>query len=261
MVKLAANLSMMFQDLPFLDRIDAAAKAGFAAIEYMFSYDVPAEQVRARLDANGLRHVLLNSPAGDWAGGDRGLAAVPGRDGEFRGGVQRALDYAGTTGCTMIHAMAGMPPAGAETAAHHTYLDNLMFAADAAAACDMTVIIEPINTRVDIPGYFLNGTAQALAVLEACGRPNLRLQYDIYHMQIMEGDLARSIARLLPQIAHIQLADNPGRNEPGTGEIRFDWLLSEIDRLGYAGWIGCEYRPLGDTVAGLGWAKPYLSRD
>ncbi|NIJ15555.1 2-oxo-tetronate isomerase [Sphingobium vermicomposti] len=257
MIKLAANLSMMFQDLPFLDRFDAAAEAGFSGVEFMFPYDHGAGEVAERGRRCGLEIALFNLPAGDWAGGERGIAALPGRVEEFRAGVAKGLDYANALGCPRLHLMAGK--ASASTECRAVLLDNIAYAADLAAADNVEILIEPINTRVDIPGYFYGTTAEALSVIDGAGRANVRLQYDIYHMQIMEGDLARMIERLLPRIGHMQLADNPGRAEPGTGEINYPWLLSHIDALGYAGWIGCEYRPAGDTKAGLGWARDYLN--
>jgi hydroxypyruvate isomerase len=257
MVKLAANLSMMFTDLAFLDRFDAAADAGFTAVEFLFPYEVPAEQLAAKIAERGLTVAIFNTPSGDWAGGERGLGSLADRIDEFRAGVSRALDYARALGCTRLHLMAGKPT-GDRGAAHRTLIDNVRFAADAAAADKIDILLEPINTRVDIPGYFYETTASAMAVIEEAGRANVKLQYDIYHMQIMEGDLARTIERLLPSIGHIQLADNPGRGEPGTGEINYPWLFQRIDALGYTGYVGCEYKPAGDTKAGLGWAKPYL---
>jgi hydroxypyruvate isomerase len=260
LIRLAANLSMMFTELPFLERFDAAARSGFKGVEYLFPYEAPATEIRARLDRHGLTQVLFNFPAGDWARGERGIAALPGRIDEFRSGVASALHYARICGCRQLHAMPGKLPAGADRArCLSIFVDNLIFAADAAAAEGIDILIEPINTRVDIPNYLLDHTDLALELMARAGRPNLKLQFDIYHMQIMEGDLARSIERLLPKIGHMQLADNPGRNEPGTGEIRYEWLLQRIDELGYSGWIGCEYKPRGSTVAGLSWAAPYLS--
>lgn len=257
MVKLAANLSMMFQDLPFLDRFDAAAEAGFSGVEFMFPYDHEAQQVAARAQTCGLAVVLFNLPAGDWAGGERGIAALPDRVEEFRAGVAMGLDYAKALGCPRLHLMAGKAAPSAECRA--VLVENIVHAADLAADDGVEILIEPINTRVDIPGYFYSTTEAALSVIDEAGRGNVRLQYDIYHMQIMEGDLARTIERLLPRIGHMQLADNPGRAEPGTGEINYPWLLERIDALGYTGWIGCEYRPAGDTKAGLGWARDYLN--
>jgi hydroxypyruvate isomerase len=252
---------MMFTELAFLERFDAAAQSGFRGVEYLFPYDVAATEIRARLDRNGLTQVLFNLPAGDWARGERGIAGLPDRTDEFRRGVESALGYARVTGCRKLHAMPGKVPPGVDRErCLATFADNLIFAADAVAADGIDILIEPINTRVDIPGYLLDRTELALALLARADRPNIRLQFDIYHMQIMEGDLARSIERLLPRIGHMQLADNPGRNEPGTGEIHYEWLLQRIDDLGYAGWIGCEYKPRGPTVAGLSWAERFLSR-
>jgi hydroxypyruvate isomerase len=257
MVKLAANLSTMFQHLPFLDRFDAAAQAGFAGVEFMFPYDYEASIVAERAERCGLQIVLFNSPAGDWASGERGLAALPDRMGEFRAGVGKALDYALVLRCPRLHLMAGKAPADAAHRA--TLIDNIRHAAELAAAQDIDILIEPVNTRIDIPGYFYGTTAEALSVIDEAARPNVCLQYDIYHMQIMEGDLARTIEHLLQRIGHMQLADNPGRAEPGSGEINYPWLLGRIDALGYDGWIGCEYRPSGDTAAGLAWAHDYLT--
>lgn len=256
MVRLAANLSMMFQDLPFLDRFDAAARAGFMGVEFMFPYDHEAGLIAERAKRCGLDIVLFNLPPGDWAGGERGLGALPDRVEDCRAGARLARDYARTLGCPRLHLMAGKVPVTPES--HQALVENLGYAADLLAADGIDVLVEPINTRVDIPGYFYDTTRAALAVIDAVGRANVRLQYDIYHMQIMEGDLARTIERLLPRIGHMQLADNPGRAEPGSGEINYPWLLRRIDQLGYDGWIGCEYRPAGDTLAGLGWAREYL---
>ena len=261
MTRLAANLSMMFTDLSFLERFDAAAQCGFRGVEYLFPYDADANEIRARLDRHGLAQVLFNLPAGDWARGERGIAGLPGRIDEFRRGVENALRYARVTGCRKLHAMPGKVPAGVDPErCLSIFVDNLIFAADAVAADGIDILIEPINTRVDIPDYLLDRTDLALALMARADRPNIKLQFDIYHMQIMEGDLARSIERLLPRIGHMQLADNPGRNEPGTGEIHYEWLLQRIDDLGYTGWIGCEYKPRGPTIAGLSWAARFLSR-
>jgi hydroxypyruvate isomerase len=250
---------MMFGERPFLERFDAAAAAGFRAVEYLFPYEAPAEEIQARLTRHDLTQVLFNTPPGDWTNGERGIAALPGRVEEFRRGVDRALHYARVTGCRRLHVMCGkLPPDADPEACLATFHDNLAFAADAVVGAGIDVLVEPINSRVDIPGYLIDRTELAVAAITRAARPNIRLQYDIYHMQIMEGDLARSIERLLPLIGHIQLADNPGRHEPGTGEVNYEWLLAHIDALGYAGWIGCEYKPRGDTAAGLGWARRYL---
>ena len=249
-----ANLSLMFTELPFLDRFEASRRAGFSGVEFMFPYDVSAAEIAGRLQANGLDQVLFNLPPGDWAGGERGIAALPDRVDEFRAGVATALDYALALGCKQVHCLAGIA-SGAQ--AHDTYLANLRVAAEAFGKHGIDVLIEPINTR-DIPGYFLTGTQQALAVISSVGAANLRLQYDCYHMQIMEGDLTPTIERLLPSIGHIQIADTPGRHEPGTGEINYAFVFEHLDKIGYRGWVGCEYRPLAATQDGLGWFKPFV---
>lgn len=260
MPQLAANLSTLFTEQPFLDRYDAAAAAGFRAVECQFPYAVPAEAIRDRLDRLGLTQVLLNTPPGNAAAGERGLAALPGRVADFQLALQQALHYARTLGCPRIHVMAGVQPVGATLAeCRAQFVANLVDAADLCAGQGITLMIEPINTRVDVPGYVIDTTAVAVDCLREIARPNVKLQYDVYHMQIMEGDVARSIERLLPFIGHIQIADNPGRHEPGTGEIHFPWLLAHLDALGYEGWVGCEYLPSGDTLSSLGWARSYLS--
>jgi hydroxypyruvate isomerase len=259
MTRLAANLSTLFTELPFLDRYDAAAAAGFLAVECQFPYAVPAEAIRERLDRLGLVQVLLNTPPGNAVAGERGLAGLPGREAEFRASFQQALHYARVTGCRRIHVMAGLRPEDAAVSAcRGVFIDNLAQAADLCAGDGIQLMVEPINTRVDVPGYLIDTTASAVDCIRRAGRPNIRLQYDIYHMQIMEGDLARSIERLLPVIGHVQIADNPGRHEPGTGEIHFPWLLARLDALGYDGYVGCEYTPAGTTTAGLGWARSWL---
>jgi hydroxypyruvate isomerase len=258
MVRLAANLSLMFTELPFLDRFAAAARAGFQAVEFMFPYSETYEAIAERLTNNNLTLALFNMPAGAWQDGERGLGALPDRVTEFREGAALALDYAIHLDCKRLHLMAGKTADLDQQACRKTLIDNIRFAADLAAQVGIHVLLEPINTRVDVPGYFYDSTAAAMEIIAEVNRPNVRLQYDIYHMQIMEGDLARTIERLLPSIGHVQLADNPGRHEPGTGEINFPWLLRRLDALGYAGFVGCEYLPAGDTQAGLGWAAPYL---
>jgi hydroxypyruvate isomerase len=248
-----ANLTMLYNELPFLDRFAAAKAAGFLGVEYLFPYDFEAAQLAARLKDNGLTQVLHNLPAGDWASGERGIAVLPGREQEFRAGVDRAIRYATALGCRQVNCLAGLAPAGADPAAlEDTLVANLAYAAGKLKDEGIRLLVEPINTR-DMPGFFLNTTRQALALLEKVGSDNLFIQYDIYHMQIMEGDVARTIEANLPRIAHIQLADNPGRHEPGTGEINYPFLFGHIDRIGYRGWIGCEYKPKTTTDAGLGW--------
>jgi hydroxypyruvate isomerase len=256
-LRLAANLSTLFTEVPFLERFAAAARTGFRYVEYQFPYDFDKDEVAARARAAGLQVVLHNAPPGGRAG-DRGIACLPGREEEFRGTLERAVAYARAADCPRLHCLAGVALAGVEPAhLYATYVANLRHAAARLAGEGITLLIEPINTR-SVPGYFLSGSGQAERVLDEVGAPNLRLQFDLFHMQIMEGDLAKTIERLLPKIGHMQLADVPDRHEPGTGEINFPWLLGHIDRIGYKDWIGCEYNPLGETVAGLTWAKPYL---
>jgi hydroxypyruvate isomerase len=259
MPKLAANLSMLWTEMPFLDRFEAAAKAGFRGVEFLFPYAFPAAEIRERLERHGLAQVLFNMPPGDWDGGERGLACLADRKGEFEDGIGTAIDYAKALHCPILHCMAGLAPDGADPETlRATYLERIRYAAAETRKAGIGLVIEPINTR-DIPRYYLASPRMGLAMLDAAASDNLRLQYDIYHAQVSEGDLARTIAENLARIGHMQLADNPGRNEPGSGEINWDFLLAEIDRLGYAGWIGCEYKPKAGTDAGLGWARKYLS--
>ncbi len=259
MPRLAANLSMMFNEAPFLDRFAAAAAAGFSGVEFLFPYDHPQAELRRRLDGSGLELALFNMPPGDWAAGERGLAALPGRQQEFRDGVLRALDYATALGCRQVHCMAGIPPAGTSAlTAASLYAANLAWACEQAHQAQIKVVIEPINQR-DMPGFHLATTGQAASVIEAIGRDRLGLQFDIYHCQVTEGDITRRMEALLPLIAHMQVADVPGRNEPGTGEIAWEFVFRRIDALGYQGWIGCEYRPAGETVAGLGWRDRFAA--
>jgi len=253
MPKFAANLSMLFTELPFMDRFAAARAAGFEAVEYLFPYDYSQEELVAALKNNGLKQVLHNLPAGDWAAGERGIACHAGRTAEFREGVDRAIAYATALECPQLNCLAGKLPEGASAAqAHVTLIANLRFAASALKSAGIRLLIEPINT-FDIPGFFLSRTDQALAILDEVDSPNLFVQYDIYHAQRMEGELASTLSRNMTRIGHIQLADNPGRNEPGTGEINYAWLFKHIAAAGYTGWIGCEYKPKTSTSAGLGW--------
>jgi len=255
MPKFAANLTMLFTEHSFLDRFEHAAKAGFEAVEFLFPYAWPAEEIRQRLDANGLKLVLHNLPAGDWDAGERGIACHPDRTAEFREGVARAVTYASRLGVPQLNCLAGKAPAAVPAEVSRTTLvENLRFAAAALKQAGLRLLIEPINT-FDIPGFFLHGTAQALAVLDDVGADNAFVQYDIYHMQRMEGELAKTIKAHLSRIAHIQIADNPGRNEPGTGEINYEYLFAHLDRIGYRRWIGCEYKPATTTAAGLGWRQ------
>lgn len=253
MPQLAANLSMMFNEVPFLDRFERAAKAGFTAVEYLFPYEYPAPEIAARLKANGLRQVLFNAPPGNWAAGERGLAAVPGREAEFREGFSRALDYAAAFDCRQVHAMAGiLPPAVAALTAASVYAANLAWAAEQAAKARVKLLIEPINHR-DMPGYFLNTTTQASEIIAAIGSEHVGLQFDLYHCQITEGDVTRRMAELLRLIPHMQIADVPDRHEPGSGEIGWEYVFRRMDALGYTGFVGCEYRPAAGTEAGLAW--------
>jgi hydroxypyruvate isomerase len=253
----AANLSMMFQEVEFLDRFGAAAKAGFRGVEFLFPYDFKASDIADRLKTHKLTQALFNTPPGNWGAGERGLAALPGRESEFRDGVARAIEYAKATDCRTIHTMAGLWPAGKSKAeGEAVYVDNVRYAADLAKKDGITVVIEPINTR-DIPGYFLNTTTEGIGILDRVARDNARLQLDLYHCQIMEGDLAERTKRLMPRVSHVQIAGNPGRHEPDIGEVNYPFLYDLLDELGYKGWVGCEYRPKGATLAGLGWARKY----
>ena len=260
MPKFAANLSMMFGEHDFLDRFEAAARSGFPAVEFLSPYEHETDRLAELLGTHGLTQVLFNLPVGDWWAGERGIGCLPDRQGEFQDGVGQAIDYAKALACPMLHCMAGRAPEDADPARlRQCFIENLRFAAKAAQDARLTLLIEPINTR-DIPGYFLNYSAQALEIIDAVGADNLRLQYDIYHMQIMEGDLAPTIETNLSRIAHMQLADTPGRHEPGTGEINYPFLFAFLDRIGYAGWIGCEYKPAAGTEEGLGWFAPYAGQ-
>jgi hydroxypyruvate isomerase len=255
MPRFAANLTMMFNEVPFLERFGAAARAGFQGVEFLFPYDFPADAIRAEIDRHGLTLALFNMPAGNWGAGDRGLACNPGAIQQCRDGVTTAIAYAEALGCRQLHLMAGLrPPGVSDDAMRDTYVANVRYAAETLAAQGMTLLIEAINTR-DIPGFFLNTSRQAFDLMDAAGEPNVRFQYDVYHMQIMEGDLAKTLEQRMPGIGHIQIADPPARHEPGTGEINYPFLFDWIDRLGYTGWIGCEYRPKGRTEDGLGWMK------
>ena len=257
MPRLAANLSMMFNEVPFLDRFAAARKAGFEGVEFLFPYDFPAAAIRERLSGEGLTQVLFNMPPGDWANGERGMACLPGRQAEFREGVKKALDYAAALDCRLVHCMAGLMPAGLSmTTATAIYAANLAWATEQAKAAGVKVAIEPINHR-DMPGYFLNTQAQGAAIVDAIGRDRLGLQFDVYHVQVTEGDITRRMEQFMPVIVHMQVADVPARNEPGTGEIGWQYVFRRMDELGYQGWVGCEYRPVGDTAAGLDWRGPF----
>ena len=255
MPKFAANLTMLYNEVPFLDRFALAARDGFEAVEFLFPYAWPAAELRRRLDDNGLKLVLHNLPAGDWDGGERGIAILPDRVAEFRAGVAKAIEYARTLGAPQLNCLAGKTPAGvADAVLRNTLIENLRYAAGEFKRAGLKLLVEPINIY-DIPGFYLSRSAQTIEMLDEVGANNAYLQYDIYHMQRMEGELAATMQKLLPRIAHLQLADNPGRNEPGTGEIDYAFLFKHLDRIGYSGWIGCEYKPAADTSAGLGWRQ------
>lgn len=253
MPRFCANLSLLFTEHPFAERWDAAARAGFRGVECHFPYAEPAGRLADALARNGLEQVLFNLPAGDWAAGERGIACLPDRVAEFEEGVSTALGYARALGCRRINCLAGIAPAGADREELLSVMEgNLRFAARALAQDGIELLVEPINMR-DMPGFLLNRSAETLELIERVGEPNVKLQYDVYHMQIMEGDLARTLERELTRIGHIQIADNPGRHEPGTGEINFPFLYRWLDRIGYSGWVSAEYLPAGATEAGLGW--------
>ena len=258
MPRFAANLSFLFPEVPFLDRFAAAARAGFRAVEYLFPYEFAPDELARRLQDYGLGQVLFNLPPGNWDAGERGLGALPGREAAFAAGVEQALSYAHLLNCRQIHALAGVLPDGvARSDAEAVYIRNLRYAAALLKPHGIRLLIEPINNVRDIPGYFLNTAAQAQRIIAAVGSDNLFLQMDLYHCQIMSGDLAENIRQHFGSISHFQIAGNPGRHEPDVGEVYYPYLFDLIDSLGYTGWIGCEYRPQGQTTAGLGWARAY----
>ena len=270
MPRFAANLHYLFSELPFLDRFDAAAAAGFRAVEFQVPYDYPTAELSAPLKANGLKMVLFDAPMGDWERGDRGLAAVPGREKEFRDGLDRVVEYGNALGCDTVHLMAGVVGPGEDyNAAERTYLANLRYAASMLAGHGIAGVIEPINKKMGIVqngpsyttqgmhGYFLNHTDQARRILDEVGSPNLLLHLDCYHMQMLEGNLAETIRENIGVLRHVQIAGVPGRHEPSVGEINYPYLFDLLDELGYGGWVGCEYRPKADTWLGLSWAAKY----
>lgn len=257
MPRFAANLTMLFNEVPFLERFALAKTGGFKAVEFLFPYDFDVQAIKSALDNNALKLALHNLPAGDWNAGERGIACLPDRVSEFRAGVTKAIEYATILGVPQLNCLAGKAPSGADPIAlHDTFVSNLQYAASELKKAGLKLLIEPINT-FDIPGFYLSKTEQGIAILDAVAADNAFLQYDIYHAQRMEGELANTIQKYFSRIAHIQLADNPGRNEPGTGEINYEYLFGLLDRLGYAGYIGCEYKPLKTTEAGLGWMNQY----
>jgi hydroxypyruvate isomerase len=260
MPKFAANLTMMFNEVPFPQRFAAAAKAGFQGVEFLFPYDHAPHEVAQWLNENGLTNALFNMPPGDWAKGERGLASLPGREAEFRDGVVRALAYAQALGTKRLHAMAGLVPAGAARERHReVFIDNLRYAARELARHGITLLIEPINPR-DMPGYFLSSQAEAHAIREAVGEPNLQVQLDFYHAQIVEGDLAMGLRKHFAGVGHVQIASGPDRHEPDEGEVNYAYLFRLLDEMGYDGWVGCEYRPRGRTEDGLGWMAALNTR-
>ena len=257
MPRFAANLTMLFTEVPFLERFALAKIGGFKAVEFLFPYAFEVQDIQAALDRNALKIVLHNLPAGDWDAGERGIACLPERVAEFRSGVAKAIDYASALGVPQLNCLAGKAPAGVDPKLlHDTFVNNLQYAASELKKAGIKLLIEPINT-FDIPGFYLSKTEQGIAILDAVAADNAYLQYDIYHAQRMEGELGNTIQKYFSRIGHIQLADNPGRNEPGTGEIHYAYLFDLIDRLGYSGYIGCEYKPLKNTEAGLGWMGHY----
>jgi hydroxypyruvate isomerase len=256
--RFSANLSFLYTDLDFLDRFAAAARDGFKAVEYVEPYGFPAEAIARALDENGLTQALFNLPPGNWAAGERGIGCHRDRVAEFEEGIGKAIAYGQALRCSKINCLAGIAPAGTSAEDRNAVLvANLKFAAPRLADAGIKLLLEPINLR-DIPGFHVSTTDHAEAILDAVGSDNLFIQYDLYHTQVMQGDLLPTYQRLQDRIGHIQIADNPGRNEPGTGEINYPFVLSELDRLGYEGWVGCEYKPKAGTTAGLGWMKPYL---
>ena len=255
MPQFAANLTMLFNESPFMDRFEKAAKSGFQAVEFLFPYAFSAQEIKQKLEQNKLQLVLHNLPAGDWDAGERGIACLPDRVSEFQAGVAKAIEYAKELGVKQINCLAGKAPLGVNPdELRKTFVSNLIFAAAELKKVNIRLLIEPINT-FDIPGFYLSTTKQAVEIINEVGSDNLFIQYDIYHAQRMEGELCNTLEANLSKIAHIQLADNPGRNEPGTGEINYGHLFKFIDSIGYQGWIGCEYKPASNTEAGLGWIK------
>ena len=255
MPKFAANLSMMFNEHDFPNRFGAAAKAGFDAVEFLFPYDYSPAEVAQWHKENTLKNVLFNLPPGDWAAGERGIAALPGREAEFRTGVSKAIEYALALCTPQLHMMAGLVPAGSDMAIHRkTYFENMKFAAQALAKHNLNLLLEPINTR-DMPGYFLNTQVQAHELRVESGEPNVKVQMDFYHAQIMEGDLAETFKKYFKDIGHTQIASVPKRNEPDDGEVNYPYLYQLLDEMGYEGYVGCEYRPKGKTEDGLAWFK------
>ena len=261
MPRFTANLSMLFTEAPFLERFKAAAQAGFSAVEFMFPYEFSKRDVAQALKDNGLELDLHNLPAGDWAHGERGIACHPDRVAEFRDGVDKAIDYAQALNCPKVNCLAGILPTGVTPgAARGVLIENLRYAAEKLQAAKIGLLLEPVNSR-DVPGFFVDRPSVGFSILSATGSKNVKLQYDVYHAQVTEGDLANTIEREFDRIGHIQVADNPGRHEPGTGEINYPYLFRRLEELGYSGWIGCEYKPKTTTAEGLSWVRPYLTKE
>jgi len=257
MPKFNANLTMLFTEVDFFERFALAAKHGFKAVEYLFPYEWPVEQLAEALAKNNLEQALHNLPAGDWGGGERGIACLPGREGEFQDGVAKGIEYATALNCPALNCLVGLTPQDVPAdLVEKTLVNNLRFAADALEKAGKKLLVEALNSK-DIPGFHLVSSKASMDLIKKVAHPNISFQYDIYHMQRMEGDLINTIQALVEQIGHIQLADNPGRHEPGSGEINFVNVFNAIDESGYDGWIGCEYIPAGDTAAGLEWLKHY----
>ena len=257
MPKFAANLSMLYGEVDFIDRFECASRAGFRGVEFWFPYALEKNSVADRLKKWELVQVLHNLPAGDWERGERGIACLPDRIGEFQDGVGKGIEYASALGCNQLNCLAGNIPGGVPLdKLRTTFIENVRFAAKHLAEANIKLLLESINTR-DVPRFFLTHTQQAVDIIEDANVENVFLQYDIYHMQIMEGDLTATIEHNLSRIAHLQIADSPGRHEPGTGEINYDFIFSFVDRVGYQGWLGCEYNPVTTTEAGLSWLTPY----
>ncbi|WP_159997588.1 2-oxo-tetronate isomerase [Roseomonas sp. 18066] len=256
MPRFAANLSMMFNEVAFLDRFAAAAAAGFKAVEFLFPYEHPPEVVAEKLNSAGLTQALFNMPPGDWAAGERGMAAIPGREQEFRDNVATAITYAMALGCKTLHAMSGITTGLDRAACEASFVANFQYAADQLAPHGITLLVEPINSR-NMPGYFIAHQLDAVALVERVNRPNVSVQLDLYHAQIMDGDLTKLIEKMAGKFAHVQIASVPARHEPDEGELNYPHLYAVLDAAGYQGWIGCEYNPRGETVAGLSWFAPY----
>ena len=251
---------MLFNEVPFLDRFAAAAECGFTGVEFLFPYEHSPGAILEQLEKYHLEVVLFNMPPGNWAAGERGLACNPGREEEFRAAIETALIYARALRIPRLHAMAGIAPSGVDRAAcKATLIANLKYAAQKLAPDNITVLLEAINYR-DIPGFFINTQAESYEICEAVDEPSLKMQMDLYHMQVMEGDIATKLRQYAPQCGHIQIAGTPGRNEPDTGEVHYEYLFRLLDEIGYAGWVGCEYRPAGTTIGGLGWFQEWKNR-